>query len=97
MAKKSPTVSKPPDHSEELVRLKRVRGQIEGVERMIQDGRYCIDIVNQMRSVMAALRSVEGLMLERHERHCVKDAISEGETRQGQKKIEELLELFHKR
>lgn len=85
------------DHSEDLTRLKRIRGQIEGVERMIQDGRYCLDIVHQMRSVMAALKSVEGLVMERHVRHCVKDAIEAQDKKQTEAKINELLVLFNKR
>lgn len=85
------------DHTEDLVRLKRIRGQIEGIERMIEGGRYCTDIVNQIRSVMAALKSVEGLVLERHVRHCVKDAIEARNERQTEAKIEELLTLFNKR
>lgn len=85
------------DHSEDLVRLRRIRGQIEGVERMIEEGRYCIDIVNQIRSIMAALRSAEGLVMGRHVRHCVKDAINANDTRLTEQKINELLTLFQKR
>jgi len=85
------------DHSEDLVRLRRIRGQIEGVERMIEDGRYCVDILNQMRSIMAALRSSEGLIMERHVRHCVQDAIDAGDTRKTEEKIGELLMLYQKR
>lgn len=85
------------DHSEDLVRFRRIRGQIEGIERMIEEGRYCVDIVNQIRSIMAALRSAEGLVMERHVRHCVKDAIQANDTRLTEQKIVELLTLFQKR
>ncbi len=85
------------DHSEDLIRFRRIRGQIEGVERMIESGRYCIDIVNQIRSIMAALRSAESLVLERHIRHCVKEAIVARDPRAGEEKINELLALFQKR
>lgn len=85
------------DHREDLVRLRRIRGQIEGLERMIEDGRYCLDVVAQVRSVMAALRSVEGLVLKRHVRHCVQDAIDAKDTRRTEEKINELLVLFQKR
>lgn len=85
------------DHSEEKVRLKRIRGQLEGVERMIDEGRYCIDIVNQIRSIGAALRSAEGLIMERHIRHCVKDAVSARDEKLTKVKVEELVELFRKR
>lgn len=85
------------DHTEDLLRLRRIRGQIEGVERMIEEGRYCLDIVTQMRSIMAALKSAEGLVMERHVRHCVKDAIDAKDSRASEQKISELLTLFQKR
>lgn len=85
------------DHTEDLTRLRRIRGQIEGVERMIEDGRYCLDIVTQMRSIMAALKSAEGLVMERHVRHCVKDAIDAKDPRASEQKINELLTIFQKR
>lgn len=85
------------DQSESLVRLKRIKGQIEGVERMIEDGRYCVDIVNQMRSIGAALKSAESLILERHVRHCVHDAINAKDSKLSDERINELLMLFQKR
>ena len=96
-AKKTKVESKHPDHSEDLVRLRRIKGQIEGVERMIEENRYCMDIVSQIRSIMAALRSAEGLVMERHLRHCVTDAIKANDDRLTEQKINELLTLFHKR
>ena len=88
---------KHPSHREDLVRLRRIKGQLEGVERMIEEKRYCMDIVTQIRSIMAALRSTEGLVMERHLRHCVQDAINANDERQTEEKINELLTLFHKR
>jgi DNA-binding FrmR family transcriptional regulator len=85
------------NHSEDLLRLRRIRGQVEGVERMIEEGRYCVDIVNQIRAIMAALRATEGLVLERHIRHCVKDAVVAASPRATEEKINELLALFNKR
>lgn len=85
------------NHSEDLLRLKRIRGQIEGVERMIEESRYCLDIVNQMRSIMAALKSAEGLVMERHIRYCVKEAIKANDSRLTEEKVSELLTLFNKR
>jgi CsoR family transcriptional regulator, copper-sensing transcriptional repressor len=87
----------PASHREDLIRLNRIRGQIEGIERMIADGRYCLDIVNQIRSVMAAIKSVEGLVLERHLKHCVHDAIGAKDKAVVESKIGELLELFSRR
>lgn len=86
-----------PSHGEDLVRLRRIKGQLEGVERMIEEKRYCMDIVSQIRSIMAALRSTEGLVMERHLRHCVTDAINAQDERLTEEKINELLVLFHKR
>lgn len=94
---KNKSDSKHPSHAEDLVRLRRIKGQVEGVERMIEENRYCLDIVNQIRSIMAALRSAEGLVMERHLRHCVTDAIQAKDERLTEQKIKELLELFHKR
>ncbi len=85
------------DHSEDLVRFRRIRGQIEGIEKMIEDGRYCIDVVNQIRSVTAAIKSVESVIVERHIRHCVKDAIDAKDSRGTDEKINELMNLFQKR
>lgn len=88
---------KHPSHAEDLVRLRRIKGQLEGVERMIEENRYCMDIVTQIRSIMAALRSAEGLVMERHLRHCVTDAINAQDERLTEEKIVELTMLFQKR
>ncbi len=85
------------DHSEDLVRLRRIKGQIEGIEKMVKEGRYCIDVINQMRSVTAAIRSVESLMLNRHIGHCVKNALNAKDERIVDEKIKELLVLIAKR
>lgn len=95
--KKSKNEHEHPSHREDLVRLRRIKGQIEGVERMIEENRYCMDIVSQIRSIMAALRSAEGLVMERHLRHCVSDAINAKDERLTEEKINELLTLFQKR
>ncbi len=85
------------DHSNDLIRFRRIRGQIEGIEKMIGDGRYCIDIVNQIRSVTAAIKSAESVIVEKHIRHCVKDAIEAKDSRGTEEKINELMNLFQKR
>lgn len=89
--------TKPASHASDLVRLNRIGGQIEGVERMIADGRYCLDIVNQIQSISAALKSVEILIMERHLRHCVTDAIHSRNKKQTETKIAELVTLFKRR
>jgi DNA-binding FrmR family transcriptional regulator len=82
-----------PDHSEDLLRLRRIKGQIEGIERMVTDRRYCPDVMNQVQSVMSALGAVKNLMMERHLRHCVADALKANEPRVIEAKIKELMEL----
>jgi DNA-binding FrmR family transcriptional regulator len=96
-AKTAAKIKEHADHREDLLRLRRIRGQVEGLERMIEEGRYCVDILHQFRSVMSALRATETLVLERHVRHCVKDAVKTENPRLAEEKIDELLALFDKR
>jgi len=86
-----------PDHSEFLPRLKRVQGQIAGIEKMIGDGRYCVDILVQFRAAMAALRSVEVYIFESHLKHCVSSALRSKDSNQVEEKIQELTELLSRR
>lgn len=83
------------DHTPQLKRLRRVRGQIDGIERMIQDRRYCPEIVMQIKAARSALRSLQSIITEGHMRHCVKQAIASGEPVVVQSKIEEILELLN--
>ena len=75
-------------------RLARIEGQVRGVERMVEDGRYCIDILNQLQAVKAALRRVEEELLKGHAAHCVAHAIKSGDARDQTKKFAELVELM---
>jgi DNA-binding FrmR family transcriptional regulator len=61
-----------------LTRLKRVEGQVRGVERMVEDDRYCIDVITQIAAVQAALDKVALGLLDQHARHCVVDGHAEG-------------------
>jgi len=64
------------DKREQLLkRVNRLEGQVRGIGHMIQDDRYCIDIVNQITAIQAAAREVSLLLLEGHVRHCVADAV----------------------
>ena len=83
-----------PDHSAQLARLKRIKGQIEGVQRMIEDRRYCPDILIQTSAVRAALRSLEVTILREHVDHCVKHA--RRDSGGSAAKLEELLAIFQK-
>lgn len=69
-------------------RLRRVEGQVRGIQRMVEEDQYCIDILTQVNSVTAALRSVGMGLLDDHVRHCVKDSIESGDS---EAKVEELL------
>ena len=69
-------------------RLRRIEGQIRGLQRMVDEDQYCIDILTQVNSATAALRSVGLRLLDDHVRHCVKDSIEQGG---GDQKVEELL------
>lgn len=84
----------PHDHSSELRRISRIKGQVEGIERMILDKRYCPEIVTQIKAVRSALRSLEANIIEGHMRHCVKDAIKSRDPAVAQEKIEEILNLM---
>lgn len=71
-----------------LDRLRRIEGQVRGLQRMIDEDKYCIDILTQLSSVSAALRAAGLGILDDHVRHCVQESIHQGE---GDEKIEELL------
>ncbi|TVZ86919.1 DNA-binding FrmR family transcriptional regulator [Aeribacillus composti] len=74
-----------------LKRLKRIEGQVRGVQKMIEDNRYCIDILVQISAIQAALQKVGFNLLERHASHCVAKAIKEGS---GDESIRELMDVI---
>ncbi len=76
-----------------LKRLKRIEGQVRGLSRMVEDDRYCIDIVTQVAAVRAALRRVEEEILRDHVAHCVEHAINSGDKADQRRKIEELMSV----
>ena len=77
-----------------LKRLGRIEGQVRGLARMVEDDRYCIDIVTQIGAVRAALRKVEEEVLRDHVAHCVDGAIASGNRAQQRRKIAELMDVF---
>ena len=83
-----------PAHPKELGRLNRVIGQVEGVKRMIEEGRYCPDILTQLRAVNAAVRSVEAAILESHLESCVRETFQSRKPAEIRKKIDELTRLY---
>jgi DNA-binding FrmR family transcriptional regulator len=72
-------------------RLSRIEGQVRGLSRMVDEDRYCIDIVTQIAAVRAALRRVEEEILRDHVGHCVEHAIASGNKAEQRQKIEELM------
>jgi DNA-binding FrmR family transcriptional regulator len=79
-----------------LNRLNRIEGQVRGVARMIEDGRYCIDVLTQIRAVRAALARVETEMLKDHLGHCIESAIVSGDAAEQRQKASELIELLER-
>ena len=79
-----------------LNRLKRVEGQVRGISRMVEDGRYCIDILTQLQAVRAALAKVETEMLRDHLGHCIEGAIVSGDRDQQRQKAAELIQLLER-
>jgi DNA-binding FrmR family transcriptional regulator len=75
-------------------RLQRIEGQVRGLSRMVEEDRYCIDVVTQISAVRAALRRVEEEVLRDHVAHCVEGAISSGNRADQRKKIAELMDVF---
>lgn len=75
-------------------RLSRIEGQVRGIARMVEEDRYCIDILNQIQAVKAALAKAEREILKEHAAHCVAHAIAHGGVTQQKKKFDELVELF---
>ena len=77
-----------------LGRLRRIEGQVQGIQRMVEEEKYCVDILLQLTAVEGAVEQVQRLLLGRHIESCVADAIRSGNTRDRQKKVDELLEVF---
>ena len=74
-----------------IKRLKRIEGQVRGIQKMVEDNRYCVDILVQISAINAALNKVGFNLLERHTNHCVSKAIREGN---GEESIQELMNVI---
>ena len=79
-----------------LDRLARIEGQVRGIARMVEEDRYCVDILSQTAAVHSALMGVERMLLENHARHCVEAAIASGEPDEQRAKFNELIALLQK-
>ena len=77
-----------------LKRLKRIEGQVRGLARMVEDDRYCIDVVTQLSAARAALRRAEEEILADHVAHCVERAIASGNKGEQRRKVAELMDVL---
>lgn len=77
-------------------RLKRIEGQVRGLIRMLDEDRYCIDVLHQMQAVKSAMARAESELLKEHAAHCVADAIASGNKSAQREKVAELVDLFDK-
>jgi DNA-binding FrmR family transcriptional regulator len=77
-----------------LGRMRRIEGQVQGLQRMVDNEAYCVDILMQVAAVQGALEQVEKLLLGRHIESCVADAMRSGSRGERQQKIDELLDVF---
>ena len=85
-----------PDHSTQQTRLRRIEGQVRGVQCMIEERRYCMDIIDQIHAISAALRKVESNILEAHLEHCVHDALHSQNAEDAQQKIREIVQVLNR-
>lgn len=85
-----------PNHTDNLVALRRIEGQVRGIQKMIEDGKYCIDILTQIHAIKGALGRIEDKILEKHFRHCVTDAVKGASEKEKTQKLDEILKLIHK-
>jgi DNA-binding FrmR family transcriptional regulator len=79
-----------------IKRLHRIEGQVRGIERMVEEDRYCIDVLTQIAAVSTALESLAFRVLDEHVGHCVSGALASGDSEQAAAKSKELLEAVHR-
>jgi DNA-binding FrmR family transcriptional regulator len=85
-----------PERRRLLDRLRRIEGQVRGLQRMVEEGRYCPDILTQVAAVQASLRGAAGVLLQGHLRHCVTDAVRSREDGRAERVYAELADIFGK-
>ncbi|MDF7808258.1 metal-sensitive transcriptional regulator [Pontiellaceae bacterium B12219] len=83
-----------PMHTENKTRLARIEGQVRAVSRMIDNGEYCIDIITQIQAARSALQSVSKIILEKHLKHCVADALISNNEQAVNEKLEEIMTII---
>jgi DNA-binding FrmR family transcriptional regulator len=83
-----------PDHTDNLAALRRVEGQVRGIQKMIEGRKYCIDILTQIHAVKGALGRIEEKILRKHFQHCVTNAVKGASEKERQEKLGEIIELI---
>ena len=83
-------------HQAQLNRLSRIEGQVRGLSKMVEERRYCMDILTQIKAVKSALSAVEQNIVEQHLNHCVQKAIAEKKQSEAQVILEEIKDLLRK-
>lgn len=79
-----------------VTRLRRIEGQVRGIQRMVEEERYCADILVQISSVQEALRGVSKVLMRNHLQHCVTDALRSGDKAEAEEAYGEVLDLMYK-
>ncbi|WP_195948270.1 metal-sensitive transcriptional regulator [Paraclostridium bifermentans] len=79
-----------------IKRLNRIEGQVKGIQKMVEEERYCVDILVQISAIRSAINRVGNIILENHIKGCVSNSIKEGETQESEELISELMETINK-
>ncbi len=86
----------PPTRKEASQRLNRIEGQIKGIKKMVEEGRYCVDVLGQISAVHEALRGVGKLIMRNYLENCVTSALRSGKERKAKETYAELMDVIHK-
>ena len=93
---RSAVLVEPEIKEQALARLKRIEGQVRGLQKMVEEERYCADVLTQIASVHEALRGVGKLMMRNHLRHCLAGAVRSGDERDAEGVYDEVMDLMYK-
>ncbi|HYJ79608.1 MAG TPA: metal-sensitive transcriptional regulator [Longimicrobiaceae bacterium] len=96
IAARSARFVEPEVREQALVRLKRIEGQVRGLHKMVEEERYCADVLTQIASVHEALRGVGKLMMRNHLQHCITGALRDGDDRDAALVYDEVLDLMYR-
>jgi DNA-binding FrmR family transcriptional regulator len=83
-------------HKKQLTRVNRIEGQVRGIRTMIEEEKYCVDIMTQIKAVRSALKSLELEILDNHAHHCLMNAVTSGKESTAREKVDEILDLIKK-